>query len=307
MRAIEYALRQGWSGLWRNRGASVLGTATIALALIVLGLVLLVTWNVERLLARWADAAEFSVYLRDDATSEQRGAIEALIGRSDLVAAHEYVSKAEARARFRREFADLAVFADAFEENPFPASVEVRVHPEAEQDGRVEELVRRVATLPGVADVRYDREWLAMAAAALRAVRAAGFAFALLMGAAAAVTVAAVVRLGLQARRHELEIMELVGAPFVFIRGPFVAEGVLQGGLGALVALAVLWMAYWTTGAGWGATLTAVLDGDTLAFLPPRLILALLAGGMTVGGVGGLIASRHAGSRPAVEPEAEPA
>jgi cell division protein FtsX len=43
----------------------------------------------------------------------------------------------------------------------------VRVRPEAEDDGRVDELVRRVATLPGVADVRYDREWLAMAAAGL--------------------------------------------------------------------------------------------------------------------------------------------
>ena len=54
------------------------------------------------------------------------------------------------------------------------------------------------------------------------------------MAVAAAVTVATVVRLGLHARRDEIEIMELVGAPLAFIRGPFVAEGLLQGGLGAL-------------------------------------------------------------------------
>ena len=58
------------------------------------------------------------------------------------------------------------------------------------------------------------------------------------MALAAAVTVAAVVRLGLHARRDEIEIMELVGAPLAFIRGPFVAEGFLQGGIGALLALA---------------------------------------------------------------------
>ena len=69
---------------------------------------------------------------------------------------------------------------------------------------------------------------------------AAGLALALLMALAAAVTVATVVRLGLHARRDEIEIMELVGAPLAFIRGPFVAEGLLQGGIGALVALVAL-------------------------------------------------------------------
>jgi cell division transport system permease protein len=307
MRAIEYALRQGWSSLWRARGASALGIVTIGLALVVLGAVLLLTWNVERLLERWAAAAEFSVYLRDDATSEQRGAIEALLDRSDLVSGREYVSKGEAFSRFRLEFSDLAIVADGFDDNPFPASVEVRVRPEAEDDARVEELVRRVATLPGVADVRYDREWLAMAAAGLRGVRAAGLAFALLMGVAAAITVAAVVRLGLQARRHELEIMELVGAPFSFIRGPFVAEGVLQGGVGALVAIAMLWGGFLAVQGAWGDSLTALLEGDRLAFLPPRLLLALVTGGMGVGGLGGLIAARHAGSTATPEPGGEPA
>ena len=61
---------------------------------------------------------------------------------------------------------------------------------------------------------------------------------------AAALTVANVVRLALHARRDELEIMQLVGAPQVYIRGPFVMEGVLQGGLGALAALAALAMTF---------------------------------------------------------------
>ena len=64
------------------------------------------------------------------------------------------------------------------------------------------------------------------------------------MALAAAVTVASVVRLGLQARHDEIEIMQLVGSPISFIRGPFIAEGVLQGGLGALIALAVLWAGF---------------------------------------------------------------
>jgi cell division transport system permease protein len=142
--------------------------------------------------------------------------------------------------------------------------------------------------------VRYDREWLARVAAGLHTIRAGGLALALLMAIAAGVTVATVVRLGLYSRRAELEIMELVGAPLTFIRGPFVAEGFLQGGVGALVALGVLWAGFAAATAWWGTDIRALLDGESLAFLPPRLVAYLVAGGMAVGSAGGFAASRHA-------------
>jgi cell division transport system permease protein len=294
MRAIDYALRQAWASVWRGRGASALAIVAIALAMTVLGALLLLTSNVEQLLAQWTSAAEFSVYLRDDATSEHRGAIETLVAQSGVAEGQQFVPKAEALARFRRDFAELASLAGGLEDNPFPASVEVRVRPDAERDGRAEGLVARIASLPGVADVRYDREWLGRLASALGAVRGAGLALALLMAAAAALTVAAVVRLGLHARHDELEIMQLVGSPIAFIRGPFVAEGLLQGGLGAILALALLWVGFAAVNGWWGRDLSVLLDGSTLRFLPVRLAAALVAGGMLVGGIGGFAASRHA-------------
>ena len=211
-----------------------------------------------------------------------------------MVTGREYISKADALGRFRREFAELASLTDDFDDNPFPASVEVRVHPDAQEDGRADALVRQVATLPGVADVRYDREWLARLASGLAAVRGAGFGLAVVMALAAAVTVASVVRLGLNARRSELEIMQLVGSPIAFIRGPFIAEGVFQGGFGALVALALLWLGLAVVGAWWGSELRVFFEGGSLQFLPGRLSAALVAGGMVVGGAGGFAASRHA-------------
>jgi len=294
MRAIDYALREGWRNLLRGKGSSASAVLAIALAIIVLGSLLLATWNVQRLLAQWTSASEFSVYLRDEASSEERGAIEAAIDGSGIADGHEYVSKADALVRFRREFAELASLASGFEDNPFPASVEVRLRPEAERDGRAQELVRKVAMLPGVADVRYDREWLTRVAAGLEAVRGTGFVLGLLMALAAAVTVASVVRLGLQARHDEIEIMQLVGSPISFIRGPFIAEGVLQGGLGALIALGVLAAGFAVAGAWWGAELGTVLEGDSIRFLPARLCAALVAGGMAVGAAGGFAAARHA-------------
>jgi len=294
MRAIDYAFREAWHSLRRRRVASALAIAAITLAVAVPGALFLLTWNAERVVTQWSSVAEFSVYLRDDATSEQRGAIEALIDSSGASETREYVSKEEALSRFRSQFTELAALTDTFDDNPFPASVEVRVRPEAERDGRTESLVRRVAALPGVADIQYDREWLNRLAAGLGAVQGVGLALAVLMAAAAAATVAAVVRLGLHARHEELEIMHLVGSPIAFIRGPFVAEGILQGGLGAIAAVVLLWVGHTAIVTRWGGSLSAVLDGVSPSFLPISWCLAVVAAGMIVGGIGGFVAGRQA-------------
>jgi cell division transport system permease protein len=298
MRALEYAFRQGAASLWRSRGSGAFAVLAITLALVVLGVLLLLTWNAEQLLSRWTSTSEFSVYLADATTSEQRGTIESVIDESGISAGREYVSKAQALTRFRREFAELAGLAEGLEDNPFPASIEVRVGQGAERDDRVDGLVKRVVQLPGVVDVRYDRDWLTRVASALDTVRTAGMALALLMGLAAAVTVATVVRLGLLARHDEIEIMELVGAPLTYIRGPFVAEGFLQGGIGAVLAILLLWLSHALANAWWGTELRALLDGDALRFLPVRLSASLILGGMLVGSTGGLAAAWRAGSDP---------
>ena len=295
MRALDYSLRQAWASLWRSRAASAFAVVAIALAIIVLGALLLLTWNVQRLVDDWSATAEFSIYLQDAATSDQRGAIESMLDASGATAGREYISKEQALARFRRDFAELASLAETMGDNPFPASLEVRVRPDADREGRAAMLVQQVAALPGVADVRYDREWLSRLSAAVRMIRAAGLGLALLMALAAGVTVAAVVRLGLFARRDEIEIMELVGAPLAFIRGPFIAEGFLQGGIGALAALVALWLAFIAARAWWAADISGMLAGATLDFLPFRLCAYLVLGGMAVGSLGGVAAARHAG------------
>jgi cell division transport system permease protein len=295
VRALAYGFRLGWASVLRSGGSGAFAVMAISLAMIVLGTLLLITWNGERLLARWSAAAEFSVYLRDDASSEERGAIESIIDESGVAISREYVSKADALTHFRREFAELASLASSFDDNPFPASVEVRLRPEAEADGRAAALVRRLSSAAGVADVGYDSEWLGRVAGTLRTVRAAGLGLAALMALAAAVTVATVVRLRLHSRRDEIEIMELVGSPLAFIRGPFVAEGFLQGGIGALIALMLLWAGFAVIVAWWGTDIQAILAGGSIEFLPIRLVAYLLGGGMLVGSAGGFAAARHAG------------
>lgn len=296
MSVVRYSAEEATLSLWRRRRASLLSLLTIAVALFVLGGFLLVNANVQRWIARWTDAAELSVYVDDAATAEDRAAIEAVLAESALVESREFVSHEEARRRFRRLFPDLAEAADQLGDRPLPASYEVKLKLPQPSDEAAAALVAKLGDTAGVADVRYDRRWIDRLVAFVGAVRAAGVVLAAVLVFAAALTVASVIRLALHARQQEVEIMHLVGAPLGFIRGPFVMEGVIQGGLGALLALASLLALYASAGPAVGRWLSGMAGPDpAVTFLPWTSAAGLLVGGMLVGCVGGLIASRSAG------------
>ncbi len=144
--------------------------------------------------------------------------------------------------------------------------------------------------LPGVADVRFDRQWLSRLIAVLTALRTAGWMAALALVLGAATTVVAVVRLSFDARRDEIGIMALVGAPVAFIRGPFVMEGAIQGALGALAALGGLSLLGRALGRALGP-LAVALGPDALRPLLWTDVAVLLVGGALVGAAAGLLAT----------------
>jgi cell division transport system permease protein len=292
MRQLQYFISEALAGLWRGRRATLMAVMTSATAFFVLGAFLLVTSHLDRAAVAWRAAAEMSVFLRDGISIADRQEVERLLAASPVVAARAYVTKDEARRRFKQFFPDLAVAAADLPDNPFPASFEVRVLAATASEEAVSTLVRQVERQAGVADVQYDRRWLARLAAATSVVRWVGVILAAILCAAAALTVASVVRLALYARRDEIEIMRLVGAPLPFIRGPFVTEGTIEGGAGAVVALAALVVAFWAVRAEYGAAVAAADGGTPIKFLSPGTVLLLLLGGMTVGCIGGLVAAR---------------
>jgi cell division transport system permease protein len=295
--ALGYSLGEAAASLWRRRGSGLLAVLTIGVALFVLGVFLLLSLNAQRWVERWTDAAELSVFLADDATADQRAAVGSVLAGSSSVARTEFVSSDEAMRRFARLFPELAQAAAGLGGQALPASFEARLKSAADPSApAVEPLVFALRRMPGVADVRYDRQWVERIQDAIRLARVAGGALAAILVLAAALTVASVVKLALHARRQEVEIMHLVGAPLAYIRGPFVLEGVLQGGLGAVAALAVLFALYAAVRLRLDAAATTLpgLGTMTMSFLPPAWVAGLVVGGMLVGCIGGLVAARSA-------------
>ena len=293
MRALKYFFNEAAESLWRTRRAAGLSMITIAAGLFVLGFFLLINANLERVIRRWTDSAEMSIYLRDDATGDQVKAVNDLLTKSGLTSSIQFFSKDEAKREFARDFPDLASAAASLERNPFPESFGVRLNAAAQDSPAVvDNMASLLSSQPGVADVRYDRTWIARLNSTIRIVRGIGIAIVVLLAFASAMTVASVVRLTAMARHDEIEIMQLVGAPFAYIRGPFIVEGLLQGGIGALVSILLLLATFGAIRVRLGSALGDAVGLTGVAFVPPQLLLVLVVGGMALGCVGGFVVAR---------------
>ena len=293
MRAFKYFVTEAAASLWRGRRSAILAILTIGAGLFVLGFFLIVNTNVRRLTERWGESAEFAVYLRDEITPAQLEVVQSLIDKSGLSAGRQYVSKQQAAERFGKDFPDLGATAGKLSRNPFPASVDVRLRPEVRTaEEAVDTLAKTLSSQPGVTDVRYDRRWLTRLNGVITFVRSIGVIIVALLALASALTVANVVRLAAHARRDEIEIMQLVGAPLAYVRGPLVLEGVMQGGAGAIVAILALGVLFAVARARYGAAVAEAVGLGAITFLPVELWIILLLGGMLLGSVGGLIVAR---------------
>ena len=293
MKALGYAFQEALVSIRRSGRSAAMSIGTIAIAFLTLGGFLLIAGNLQSVVQQWASAAEMSVYLSEAMDEETRTRTVSELSSHAAVAAVEYVSKEQALQRFKSDFPELAdIVAPA--ENPFPASIEVRLRTDSAASGAAEAVAEQLKERPGITDVRYDRLWLSRLLGIVATIRLAGVAIAAVLVLGAAFTVAAVVRLSLQARHEEVDIMQLVGAPFLFIRGPFIAEGTVLGAIGAVLSLLLLWALFATTRRQVNAALAEWGNAGELRFLGAPEAALLIASGLFVGGIAGLIASRAA-------------
>jgi cell division transport system permease protein len=292
MTTLRYAFEEALVNLRRGGRSGVMSIGTIAIAFLTLGLFLTAAANLQDAVDHWSSAAEMSIYLRDDIADASREQLQAELQGHQAVEAVEYVDKDQALARFRSDFPELSEIAAASRENPFPASLEVRLRTDPGSSGAADAMSELLRSRPGVADIRYDRQWLSRLTAVATGVRLAGIAVAAVLVLGAAFTVAAVVRLSLQARLEELDIMQLVGAPFAFIRGPSIAEGTLLGGIGAVLSLLLLWGVFAAVRGRLDEALAGFGDIGALRFLSVQEAVMMIIAGLAVGALAGAVGSR---------------
>jgi cell division transport system permease protein len=286
LRAFSYFVSEALTSLWRSRLVNAVSIGTIAVSLFVLGAFLTVASALSGLVTRWTETVQVIVYLEDGTPDRVRESLENRLRQDPAVASLDLVSREEALARFRAMFRDLGSLPDDLGENPFPASLELSLRPSLQSAAEVERLARTFTGVPGVREIQYDLLWIERLSTGVRLVRVTGTFLGGILVLAAVFTISNVIRLTIYAREDELDIMRLVGATRAYVKGPFVAEGVIQGGLGGLAASFLLWAALaWLSR---DLATSDLLPHATLA-LSPAIAALLVAGGMAVGLAGSLM------------------
>jgi len=295
-------LREAGVSLYRARTMTALTIGIIAASFTIVGTFAILLENLEDLAADW-DRVQIQAYLKDDAAASEHAAVQELLadlGARPLVKEARYISREEAMRLFKETFADLAGTTDLLGANPFPASIEIAVS--GGSDERRESTAALLAALresPLVETVRDNDADVRRLRGALATLRGVGLGLAAVLGIAAAFIVFNVIRLTVSARSQEIGIMRLVGATPGFIRGPFLVEGMMQGILGALLALGALYAAQYAL-ADYAARSGNVLAGALCAqYLPPLRALELAALGLLTGLAGSALSLRRFLAEPA--------
>ncbi len=290
LRAVHYFLSEALTSLWRSRLMNAVSVGTIAVSLFVLGAFLTVASRLGDVVSRWTQKVQVIVYLEDGTEDRVRESLANRLKEDPAVGSIDYVTREQALARFREMFRDLRALPEDLGENPFPASLEVSLKAERQSPAEVERLAGAFQAAPGVKEIQYDLLWIERLATGVRLVRGIGAFLGGILVVAGVFTISNVIRLTIYAREDELDIMRLVGATQAYVKGPFVAEGMIQGGLGGLLATVLLWAALqWLSR---GLASSDVLGHAAFA-LPGGLGAMLVLGGMVVGVVGSWVSLRR--------------
>ncbi|MBI1845507.1 MAG: hypothetical protein HY294_09700 [Candidatus Rokubacteria bacterium] len=288
-----FLLGEALRDLRRAGRVAVSAVVLITLSLAALGGFWMLSANLGRAVSQWRDRVRIIVYLKRDPAD-----VEGVLRRVrewPEVASAAFVGRAEALSSLKRVLGKDAGIVDQLAANPLQSSIEVRPSAAGATPEGARALIERLATLPETEEVSGGIEWVERLAQWQRLLAMVGLGVGSLLALAAILTVTTSTTLVLHARRHETEIMRLVGAPEVAIRLPLLLQGMIQGLLGALIAMGLLAAAY-RAAAPWFAPLLERLVGlPEVAFLAAPAVVALIAAGAVLGALGGLLALRPAG------------
>jgi cell division transport system permease protein len=288
LRRLMTATRSGLRGLRRTPLVFALSVATMAAGLLMLSAYLLVLENMRGVLANAGQDLSITAFMavgenpQAETVEELQVYFEALVGVDSVT----FIDPERALQRLRSDLGAESVILDDLVENPLPASFEIRLKPAARGPEEIRELSSKIARVEGVEDVRYGEAWVEAYARLLRALEWIGAGLGACLFVVLAVIVAGTIRLAVYARADEIQIQRLVGGGGFFVRLPFYLEGALQGALGAVLALSLLYGIFQAATPAAGDALQFVLGHVSPVFFGALEVSGLLCLGVMLG-VGG--------------------
>jgi len=291
LQALRYFFREALVNLARGWKVGLLAILTISVSLLVGGAFLLVSRNLLASVERWRGGMRVVIYLQPSTPADDLRRLAAEAARAPWAAGVETVTAPAARRRFQDSFPSLTDLVEGLGDEPLPASLEIALRDPAHRPPELRAWLDGWRHRPEVSMVDDDREWLGQIETVVALLRGVGLALAGGLLAAAVFTIASVIRLTAFLHQDEIAVLRLVGATEFYIRGPFYAEGMLQGLLGGGLAAGALYAVYALLRLrNPGSLLGSLLAAEFLS--APQVVLLVLCGA-AAGLVGAVLSLRR--------------
>ena len=232
---LRFFLGEVLANFTRNAAMQATAIGTVAVTIVLLGAFLYTRATLADLTNHFLNKIEISVYLKDNVDDTAARAISTQFASDPRIISAAYVPRKEGLQQMRQRLRG-AVDTSLLTSNPLPNAFRVRVRTPED----VPAVARHIEKIPGVATVNYAQDAVTklLKTTALLGKIGLGIVIALII--TAAIIISNTIRLTVFARRREIAIMQLVGATNAYIRWPFIAEGILSGVAGALLAVGLL-------------------------------------------------------------------
>ena len=288
-------LLRSWS---QHTGMQFATLTVLAATFTVLSTVLLASLNLQRILDRWGESVNMTVYLQESAKPEQVSQLKRKIEELKVFSSMEFVSKEKAKSSFEEDLAHMlpSIAKDKSFGNPFPASFELglkdkilKIRDTSVLDG----IAQTITEMVGVEDVTYGQDWVKNYAALLSGVNRFGLILVAIMLFGGVLVIGNGLRSAIAQRRDEIEILELVGATYSMIRRPYVVDGALTGFLAGAFALIFTATIYHLGVDTLASQINFLSIRSQVQFLDVRWMVAILATSTGFGFLGSYIFVRE--------------
>ncbi|NLV75756.1 MAG: ABC transporter permease [Tissierellia bacterium] len=236
-RIFKNIVKQGFQGMWRNRGMGLASVGSITAVLIILGIVLIMILSINNVVVETKNKFdEIQIFLEDDITDEQLDYIEEQAKENEGVLSVIYQSKEQALEIMKEDWGENAYLLEGFETNPLPDSFIVKLKGIEYADS----VVNKVQELEGIDEVKYYKDIIEKLVLMANYVRGGGLIITAILIVVSIFIISNTIKITVTARQREINIMKYVGATNGYIRGPFIIEGVLFGLIGAVLSILIV-------------------------------------------------------------------
>ena len=291
LNSLIYNIKQGFTQILRNRGMSIASIFSILAMLFILGIffTIVVNLNLFTEIVK-QDYDQVEAYLGDQVTVEQAEGIMSTLKSVEGVESVSYRSKDDAMNIMRQRWGESAYLLDSLGDNPLPASILVSV--DSPESAKV--VSEYVAGAEGVEDVQYFRETVEKLTKVTNFLQIGALVVMIFLIVVSVVVVSNTIKLTVFARAKEIKIMKYVGATNWFIRGPFMAEGIIIGILASLISTVLVSLLYARIVSGIGTQVIAITSCPliSVSFMAVNMLIIFLALGVSIGAWGSIISMR---------------